>query len=99
METMALGSFAFMTLVISVCCLHYKKSIWGLVSSVTAIILTYLTGRSWRLMLTSSGKDTTLLGFNRYPAALMILSVLLLGAFALMIVSVVGIIKKNKSKV
>ena len=98
METMALGFFALAFVIISICCIYYKKSISGIVCSAAAMILTCLTGHSWKEMLIGSGKDTTLLGFNRYPAALIILAILLLTAFILMIVSIIGIVRQNKSK-
>ncbi len=50
-------------------------------------------------MLIESGKNVTLLGFNRYPATLIILSVLLLTAVILMIVSILGTVRKNKRNV
>ena len=70
METMALGMFAVSVLILSGVCVYYKKPVIGFVSSIAAMALTCLTGYSWKLMLIDSGKDTTLLGFSRYPAAL-----------------------------
>ena len=87
-----------MLLIISVCCLLYKKPIWEIVSSVAAMALTYMTGCSWKEMLAESGKDTAWLGFNRYPAALSILAVLLLTAFVLMIVGIIGAARQHKNK-
>ena len=98
METMALGFFALVFLIISICCMYYKKPIGGIVCSVATMALTYLTGHSWKEMLIGSGKNTTLLGFNRYPAALIILAMLFSAAFILMIVSIIGIVRQNKSK-
>ena len=98
METMAIGMFAVMVLVVSGCCLYYKKPFWSFVSNIVAMALTCWTGYSWKLMLINSGKDTTLLGFNRYPVALTILSILLLVAFILLIVSIIGIVRRNKSR-
>ena len=98
METMAIGMFAIMVLIVSGCCLYYKKPFGSFVSNIVAMVLTCCTGYSWKLMLMNSGKDTTLLGFNRYPAALTILSILLLAAFILLIVSIIGIVRRNKSR-
>ena len=98
METMAIGMFAVMVLAVSGCCLYYKKPFWSFVSNIVAMALTCWTGYSWKLMLINSGKDTTLLGFNRYPAALIILAILLLVAFILLILSIIGIIRRNKSR-
>ena len=99
METMAIGMFAVMVLIVSGCCLYYKKPFWSFVSNIVAMALTCWTGYSWKLMLINSGKDTTLLGFNRYPAALIILVTLLLTAFILLIVSIIWIeTLKDKKK-
>jgi len=96
MEAMALGFLALTFLIISICCLYYKKPILGIVCSGAVMILTYLTGHSWKELLMESGKDTALLGFVRYPAAPVILAVLFIAAFILMILSVVVIARRNK---
>lgn len=98
METMALGLLAVVVLLVSGCCLRYRKTFWSIVGSIVVMALTCLTGHSWKLMLIGSGKDPTLLGFNRYPAAPVILAILLLTALAVIIASVVGIAKQNKGK-
>jgi len=98
METMAFGMFAVVILILSGVCVYYKKPVIGFVSSIAAMALTYLTGYSWKLMLIDSGKDTTLLGFSRYPAALIILAALILTAFIMMIVNGILILKRSKSK-
>ena len=97
MKTMALGLLAVTFLILSGCCLHFKKPLLCMVGNAAAMALTCLTGHSWKLMLIGSGKDTTLLGFSRYPAAPVILTILLLTALAMIIASVVGIAKRNKS--
>ena len=99
METMAIGMFAVMGLIVSGCCLYYKKLFWGFLSGIVTVALTCWTGYSWKLMLVGSGKDATLLGFYRYPAALIILAILLIAAFVFMIVSIVWMVRRNKSKV
>lgn len=98
METMALGMLAVVVLIMSGCCLYYKKPFLGFASSIVTMALTCWAGYSWKLMLISSGKDTTLLGFNRYPAALIILAILSFIAFILPIVAVIGIARQSKSK-
>ena len=98
METMALGMFAVSVLILSGICMYYKKPFIGFVSSIAAMALTCLTGYSWKLMLIDSGKDTTLLGFSRYPAALIILAALMLTAFIMMIVSGILILQRSKNK-
>ena len=65
METMALGAFAVILFILSVCCLCYKKPVLGIASSIVTVILTFLTGNGWRELLISGGKDTALLGFQR----------------------------------
>ncbi len=97
METMALGMFAVSVLILSGVCVYYKKPVIGFVSSIAAMALTYLTGYSWSLMLIDSGKDTTLLGFSRYPAALIILCILLLLAAVSMTLSVILILRKRRN--
>lgn len=96
METMALGMLSIISLVVSGCCLYCKKPGWGLLSSMTATALIYGTGYCWRAMLMASGKDTTLLGFSRYPAAPVLLCILALGAVIGMIVSIVLMIRNGK---
>ena len=98
METLALGLFTLTLLLFSICCLYHKKPLWGMVCSVAAVVLTFLTGLSWKEMLIASGKDTTLLGFQRYPAAPGILAILLLAACILMIMCIIGMARQNKSK-
>ena len=97
METMALGFAASIFLMISICCLYHKKLVWGIVCSAAAMAVTCLTGYSWKEMLIESGKDTTLLGFHRYPAAPMILITLLLIALILMVLSIMGMVKRKKA--
>ena len=97
METMALGMFAVSVLILSGICMYYKKPFIGFVSSIAAMALTCLTGYSWKLMLIDSGKDTTLLGFSRYPAALIILCILLLLAAVSMTFSVILILRKRRN--
>ena len=96
METMALGMFAVILLILSGCCLYCKKPFFGLVSGTAAMALICWTGHSWKLMLMDSGKDTALLGFNRYPAALVILCILSVLAVGSMAVSVILMARKGK---
>ena len=98
METLALGLFTLTLLLISICCLYHKKPLWGMVCSAVAVVFTFLTGLSWKEMLVASGKDTTLLGLQRYPAAPGILAILLLAACILMIMCIIGMARQNKSK-
>lgn len=65
---------------------------------MATMVLTYLTGCYWREMLISSGKDTTLLGFHRYPASVVILAALMITALVILIVSIIWLVKRNKSK-
>ena len=99
METMALGLFSLTCWIISICCLYYQKPVWVIVCSTTTMVLTYLTGTSWKELLIAGGKNTALLGFHRYPAAPMILTILLLAALLLMIVGIIGVVRQNKSRV
>ena len=95
---MAIGIITVIVLIVSVCCLYYKKPLWCFVNNIVAIALTYWTGHSWKLLLSNSGKDTTLLGFARYPAALIILTTLLITGLILMVISVIVIIWPNKKE-
>ena len=74
----------------------YKKPVLGIASSIVTVILTFLTGNGWRELLISGGKDTTLLGFQRYPAALIILGILLVAAFVVLAVSIIWIARRNE---
>ena len=98
METLAIGMFAVVVLIVSACFLYCKKPFWSFLSSIVTLALTCWTGYSWNSLLMSSGKDTTLLGFHRYPAALILLAILLLAAFVLMIVSIVGMVRQRRPK-
>ena len=60
--------------------------------------LTYLTAALWNDLLAESGKDTALLGWERYPAAVVILAALLFAAVILVIVNMAGIAKRNQSR-
>ena len=55
MKTMAFGMLAFLLLLCSVCCLHYRRPRLGFVCSAVTVMLTGLTGYSWREMLLGSG--------------------------------------------
>ena len=96
METMALGMLALIFLIVAVCCLIYQKTLCGLASSIVTIILTYLTGCSWKELLMNGGKDTALLGFQRYPAAPILLAILLTVAFVVLMVSIAWVARKNR---
>ena len=98
METMAVGMLAGIALILSACCVYAKRPLGGLIGSVTTVVLTVQTGYGWKSMLLNSGKDTTLLGFDRYPVALILLAVLLLAAALIAVVSVVGIVRRRSCK-
>jgi hypothetical protein len=97
MKTMAFGMLAFLLLLCSVCCLHYRRPRLGLVCSAVTVMLTGLTGYSWREMLLGSGKDTALLGFHRYPAAVILLAGLLLAAVAVTAVSILRSVGRKRN--
>ena len=96
METMALGMLALIFLIVAVCCLIYRKPLLGFASSIVTIMLTYLTGCSWKELLMNGGKDTALLGFQRYPAAPILLAILLIAAFVVLMVSIAWAARKNR---
>ncbi len=98
METMAVGMLAGIALILAAYCVYAKRPLCGLVGSVMTAVLTIQTGYCWKSMLLNSGKDTTLLGFDRYPAALILLAVLLLAAALIAAVSVVGIVRRCSRK-
>ena len=96
METMSLGLIAFCVLLFSAWTIFNKKNFWGLCAGSAAIILTVLCGCSWRKMLEDSGKDTALLGYYSYPAASVILLILLLGATVMIAISATAMARKRK---
>ena len=98
METMAVGMLAGIVLILAACCVYAKRLLCGLIGSGIAALLTVQTGYCWKSMLLNSGKDTTLLGFDRYPAALILLAVLMLAAALIAVVSVVGIVRRCSCK-
>ena len=95
METMAFGAFALTVLTVSALLIYNKKYLCGICGSIAAIILTSFSGLSWRKMLIDSGKDTALLGFRSYPAALVILMLLLVCAMIVLLVSLVKLARKK----
>ena len=99
METLALGIASLTVLIISGCCLYCKKPFWSFIGNIAAMALTCWTGYSWRSMLISSGKDPALLGFQRYPAAFILLAALLLSAFILTIISIIMMARQNKRNI
>lgn len=96
MNTITVGIIGLTVLIGSVYCLYQKKLVLSFLCSVGTLVLTYMTALSWRMLLLSSGKDTAFLGFHRYPAALLLLSTMLLAAFAVTIVSLVWMIRQNR---
>ena len=96
METMALGMLALVFLIVAVCCLIYQKPLLGFAGSIVTIILTCLTGCSWKELLMNGGKDAALLGFQRYPAAPILLAILLIAAFVVLMVSIAWVASKNR---
>ena len=98
MEAMASGLFALTFVILSWCCLSIKRNIWAIICGITALPLIYIAGHYWREMLAVSGKDTALLGFYRYPAAPIILILLLIFALLSMIIGIFLIAKRNNCK-
>ena len=96
MNTITVGIIGLTVLIGSVYCLYQKKLVLSFLCNVGTLVLTYMTALSWRMLLLSSGKDTAFLGFHRYPAALLLLSTMLLAAFAVTIVSLVWMIRQNR---
>ena len=98
MGTVTVGMLAATFLVVSGFCLYCKKPLWSLLGNIAAMFLTCGTGFMWRRMLTDSGKDPAWLGFQRYPAALILLAVLFLTACILLSVSVLELVRRSKSR-
>ena len=66
METIMWGTLVLFALVLTGNFLYRKKPIPGGLTSAGAMVLIWLTGRSWLSMLIQSGKDTTLLAIRQY---------------------------------
>ena len=98
METMALGTLTVGILIISFCFLYYKKPFPGGISGIAAMCLSVCTGYQWKQMLAESGKNTALLGFERYPAAPVILGILAFSAAGSIVASVIWIVRKCQNK-
>ena len=96
MATILLGWMALMVLILCGCCLFGKKPLWALLCSIGTMVLTYFTAYTWKYLLIVSGKDTTLLGFHRYPTALVLLVVLTVFAIAGMIISIIWMARRKK---
>ena len=96
METMMFGLFSVTLVISAIGCLGCRKPVSGFICSIAAMVCVCLTGYFWREMLINSGKNPALLGFERYPAALVILVVLFLGALTTLAISIFGIAKLNK---
>ena len=95
MGTMTFGMLALTLLTVSGWCVFNKKYLLGICGSIASVFLTVLSGYSWRKMLIDSGKDTALLGFYSYPAALIILVLLSVCAAVMLIVSAVMMARKK----
>ena len=96
MNTMTVGIIGLTVLIGSVYCLYQKKLVLSFFSSIGTLVLTYMTALSWRTLLLASGKDTAFLGFHRYPAAVLLLTAMLLAAFAVAVLSLVWLIRRNQ---
>ena len=96
METMAFGMFSVISLIISGFFLYHQKPFLGLLGSIITTLLILWTGYCWRDMLMASGKDTALLGYERYPAALVILCIVAFLAAAGVIISIVRIAQQHR---
>lgn len=96
MEAMALGFIAAVILVLSAC-YSRKKPVFGLLGGIAAIPLTLQAAYFWTEMLIMSGKDTTLLGFKRYPTAFIIFCALLFLSAFVIILSIITVIKQKSN--
>ena len=96
MNTMTVGIIGLTVLIGSVCCLFQKKLVVSFLCSIGTLVLTYMTALSWQTLLSASGKDTAFLGFHRYPAAVFLLTAMLLAAFAVAVLSLVWLIRRNQ---
>ncbi|MBQ3177874.1 MAG: hypothetical protein IJB52_08655 [Clostridia bacterium] len=95
METVMWGTLVLFALVLTGNFLYRKKPFPGGLTSAGAMVLIWLTGRSWLSMLIQSGKDTTLLGFYVYPAVPVIQLILSVLAAGGMIVSAVMFLRRR----
>lgn len=98
MDTMVLGVLAFSALCLAGGCLYYNRPLPGLFISLGAMVFLGLTGRSWFFMLVSSGKETALLGFHRYPAVSVALLVLALLAVSGILFSITMLVRRKYKK-
>ena len=95
MKTMTFGLLVCAGLSVALWCLLRKRPVGALVGGGIAMILTCLTGCSWREMLIDSGKETALLGFQRYPAVLVILVILFLCGLITMVSGAVSLTRRR----
>ena len=98
METMVLCMLAFLALVAAGSCLYCNRPLAGLAACFGAMVFLGLTGRSWFFMLVSSGKETALLGFHRYPAVSVALLVLALLAVSGILFSITMLVRRKYKK-
>lgn len=98
MGTLVLAMLSLALLAVSAGCLYYKKSFLGSLGGIAAMALTYVTCCGWVKMLADSGKNTALLGFARYPAAVILLAALMLASLVITIVNIVRMVRRNISK-
>ena len=96
METMALGLLAFTIPITSICCLHYKKPIGAIVCGIAVMVFSCLTAYYWKQILIASGKNVTMLGFNRYPAAVIILAALMIGALIVLVIGTISALRERR---
>ena len=77
-----------------------KKKIYKVIAGLAfmAVCLTGCTGYQWKRMLAESGKNTALLGFERYPAVPVILGILALSAAGCILAGVIMMVRKRRNK-
>ena len=66
-----------------------KKPILSMILSAADLVFAFLSGYNWRLALVDSGKDPAWLGFQRYPASLILLLLLAAAGLACLLGSAI----------
>ena len=94
-ETIIYGLFAFFSVLIAFLVLRDKPLISVLLGIITYPLL-ILSGYNWRLALIDSGKNPAMLGYARYPFALITLITFAVLALICILVGIILILKRRK---
>ena len=93
-EACAFGVFALMAVLAAVALLR-KSPLASALLGEAAVALEAMCAKNWLLALADSGKDTAMLGFERYPAAAVMLAAIFVAALSCIVLGIVFFVKSK----